>query len=55
MRNQLQAMDYLLYSRSNEDRKTAEKMLENLTDKMINAESVSVSCCEKKVNEKRKD
>ena len=54
MKNQLQAMDYLLYSRNDEDRKTAEKMLKNLTDKMTNAELVSVFGCEKKGNEKRK-
>ena len=55
MKNQLQAMDYLLYSRSDEDRKTAEKMLENLTDKMTNAVHVPVFCCQKNVSEKKKD
>lgn len=49
MKNQLQAMHYLLYSENIEDRKTAEQMLGDLTDKMINTEPFSY--CQENMSE----
>ena len=49
MKNQLQAVHYLLYSENIADRKTAEQMLEDLTDKMINTEPSSY--CQENVSE----